>query len=132
MAIEEFMKYRTSDGMEHDTLAAAEAHEEHSSYAIAAAQIGLAELLVSPMSARSQAFEKIGLEIRDARLKAGGSKRQRKSALPSGAEYAADRDVRTEALRAELMACCAGAPEDDAETSGMGMTESAPGEEEPF
>jgi len=41
--------------------------------------------------------------------------------------------VKTEELRAELQAACAGAPEDDEpETSNMGETEPLAGEADPF
>jgi hypothetical protein len=67
MPIEEVTRYRTSDGEEFSTRAAAETHEAKMEAESALAGIDRAGLLADPLSPRSRAFEKLGGEIAAAR-----------------------------------------------------------------
>jgi hypothetical protein len=75
MAIEEVTRYRTSDGEEFSTRAAAETHEEEGEYVAVCDEVGAAALIADPLSTRAQAFEKLGGEIRKARYARPGGKR---------------------------------------------------------
>lgn len=89
LSIERVERYRTSDGEEFHTLAAAEAHEATGEYAAICDEVCAKELFLDPLSLRAQAFERLGNEIRQHRYATpGGKKRERKSATAAISEEA--------------------------------------------